>query len=342
MSAGPQPTGINLFFSTVSLIIGQVWAQLDVQSTYKLLATTVPSDSEQEVYVWQGMLPKPRIWNGPRVVVEPSLQTYTLVNLPWEGPTLAIDKFKLADDKYGVYYRMLPDQARQVRRWPDYCRRDMLENRGNFATPAAQSGLDALTFFNTAHLIDFYGPNSGTYSNDFTGGGIAVAGGVPGGTGANITVGGAFSPTAFATLVEYMMRMLGEDLEPLGVMPDKLEVPVTLKTEAELVIKSTSFAPPAWATITSQVGAADNVFARWGVDIVVNPLLTSGTKWYLHQTQNVAVRGTIWQEREAPVYTPRTSDADPVVFDLHKYLHGVYGRAVPGWGPSFLTCRSGP
>jgi phage major head subunit gpT-like protein len=338
------PTNFSIFVSNANTYIGEVYEETnaDIGILYEEFMTTMPSSSSQNIYAWTQMIPKPRLWAGPRVVVEPSALTYTLVNRPWEL-TVGIDRFMLDDDQFGVYYRMLIDQARQLRRLPDYWGRDLLEATGVYASGqpgSPQNGLDGTPFFGTAHVVDPYNPNTTTYCNDFTGGGQSIAGGVPGGSGSNITVGGTFGVTAFATLYEYMLRELGEDLEPLGVVPNKLMVPVTLKTEAELVLKSSFFAPPAFATINNQVGAADNPFLRFGVQLMVNPYLTSGTKWYLMDTQRT-IKPMIWQLREASTIIPRVNMQDPVSFDTHRYLWGGEGRGTPGWGYSFLMSRSG-
>jgi phage major head subunit gpT-like protein len=324
------PAAFNLFISTVNTMIGQVYSDATLPELWKNYAGVMPSSGSQNVYGWTGMLPKPRVWKGARVVVQANPQTYTLVNLPYEH-TIEIDRFHLDDDLMGIYYRQIPDQARQVRRLPDYWTRDLLENLGD-QTGNKQLGLDGLTAFNTAHPINLYAPAVGTYSNDFTGGGQAING---------TLIGGAFSPTAFASTVEYMMTLKGEDNEPLGIYPDKAMFPAALMMEAELVLKSAFFAPPAWGTITGQVGAADNPLKRFGVTPVINPYLTSNTKWYLFDTTK-SFKPLIWQEREPAVYTPRVNENDPVVFDRHHYLWGVWGRVAPGWSYSFLFVRSGP
>lgn len=339
-----SPSNLNLFFSGANTVIGEVYEETDIQSVHPEFATEMPSSATQNVYGWTEMLPKARLWVGPRVVVEAAPLTYIVVNRPYEH-TLGIDRFLLDDDRanWGIYYRQMIDQVRQLKRQPDYWLRDLLEGLGAFATGqpgAPQNGFDGLTYFNTAHPVDPYNPNATTYSNDFTGGAVNIPGGVPGGSGANIAVGGAFGVNAFATLYEYMLRMLGEDLEPLGIVPNRLMVPVTLKTEAELVIKSTFFAPPAWGTIGSQTGAADNPFMRFGVEVLVNKFLTSGSKWYLFDNTRT-VKPMMWQVREAPVYAQRVNEQDPVVFDTHRFLYGAWGRAAPAWGYSFLMCRSG-
>ena len=325
------PAQFNLFVSTANTLIGQVWSDASLPLFYPVFCTTMPSGASQNVYGWTGMLPKPRVWTGPRETVEPAAQTYLVPNWPYEGPNVQIDRFHLDDDQFGIYYRTLPDQARQVKRLPDYWVRDLIEARGAF-TGAIQLGLDGLSNFNTAHPIDVYSSAAGTYTNDLTGGGMTIGG---------ILTGGAFSPTAFATSVEYMMTYKGEDGEPLGIYPSHAMFPAQLKTEAELVLKSMSFAPPAWATITGQVGAADNPFKRFGVEPLINVLLTSATKWYL-QDNTKSFKAMGWQQREAPRFTPRVNENDPVVYDLHRYEWGVWGRGAPFWCPAFLMLRGGP
>jgi phage major head subunit gpT-like protein len=324
------PAGFNLFITTVNTMIGQVYSDASIPELWKSFSSTMPSPGKQTVYGWTGMLPKPRVWKGSRVVVQANPQTYTLVNLPYEH-TLGIDRFDLDDDLMGIYYRQIPDQARQVRRLPDYWHRDLLENLGD-QTGTKQNGLDGLTAFNTAHPVNLYAPAAGTYTNDTTGGGQTIN---------SRLIGGSFSPTSFATVVEYMMNLPGEDGEPLGIYPNLGMFPSALMLEAELVLKSTFFSPPAWGTITGQVGAADNPLRRFGVTPIVNPYLTSNTKWYLFDTTK-SFKPLIWQVNTPAVFTPRVNENDPVVFDTHHYLWGVWGRVAPGWSYSFLFHRSGP
>jgi phage major head subunit gpT-like protein len=291
-------------------------------------------------FAWIGRLDKMRLWLGPRITHEPAPQTYTVTPQPFEL-TEAIDRFKLDDDMMGVYYRTLPEMALQAKRWPDFQMRDMLRNQGAW-TGLPQNGLDGLTYFNTAHPVDLYNSGAGTYSNDFTGGGANVAYKNAAGGTVNVLTGGAFSPTALATVVEYMMQLKAEDGEPVGVTPNKLLVPPQLRLESELVVKSTFFAPPAWGTIASQVGAADNPLARFGLEPEVWELLAGDSStWYVQDTTK-AFRPMLWILRYAPVAAYRIAETDPVVFDSHKYLYGYWARGCPAWGFSWLMVRSGP
>ena len=325
-----SPASFNIFKSTINTMVGQAYSTTPTH--YQRFCTTLPSSSSQQVYGWTGMLAKPRLWTGPRVTIEAAPQTYTVVNLPYEE-TVAIDRFELDDDQYGIYYRILPDLARQTKRLPDYWVRDLLENVGIGAqTPGIQNGFDGLTAFNTAHPVDLYNAAAGTYSNDFTGGGMTIGGQL---------VGGAFGVTALATLREYMRSFKAEDQERMGIVPDLVMIPVQLELEAELIVKSMFMAPPAWATVTGQVGAADNPMRRFGLEVMVNELLISNTKWYLMDTTK-ALKPLIWQVREAPRMVPRVNENDPMVIDEHRFSWNAWGRAAPGWGFSWLFTRSGP
>lgn len=327
-----SPAQFNLFRSNISLIQGAAYDAVKKALIFPRIAQTTPvGEAAQIAFAWCGMLPKARMWQGPRVVHEPAPQTYVVVPVPYEHTT-SIDRFHLDDDKAGVYYRTLPDQAHQLAKQPDYWMRDMLEARGNFASGAYQNGLDGLTHWNSAHPVDLYNPAAGTYTNDFTGGGVVVNG---------ILVGGAFGSTAFSTLRNNFGTLKGEDGEPLELMMDLLMVPAMLETEATVILQAAFYAPPAWGTLTGQVGAADNVFRRFGVELLVNKLLVSQTKWYGMVTGG-AVKPFQWCEREASRIVQRTSEQDPVMFDEHKMLSGGWGRGVPAWNLAWLSARSGP
>jgi hypothetical protein len=235
---------------------------------------------------------------------------------------------------------MLPDMARQSKRWPDLQIRDLLENSGA-QTGFRQNGLDGLSAFNTAHPIDLYVPATGTYCNDFTGGGVNINYAKTGGGTISTLVGGAFSPTAFATLAEYMTTIKAEDNEAWGITPNLLMHAPQLRMEVELVLKSQFFAPPSWGTITGQVGAADNPLKRFGIEPLENPLLNDVATWYLFDTTK-AFKPLIWGLHTAPIMTPRVDEDDPSVFDNHTYLWGIWARATPAWGFSQTFARSGP
>lgn len=320
----PIPSNFTVFVSNANTIMGQAYASTE-GLIHPVIATTMPSASSQTVHAWTGMVPKGRVWAGPRFVNEPAPQTYTVVNLPWEI-TMSIDRFQLDDDQFGALYRVLPDMARQAARMPDYWLRDLLEASGAFSG-TAQNGLDGLAHFSTAHPVNFYKSGLGTYSNKYTGGGFGG-------------VGGAFGVTAIQTIYDAMRGRKGEDGEVLGVNPTHVMIPFQLNTEANLVLKSMFFSNPSWGTITGQVGTADNPMLRNGLQVLANPYLTSATNFYMLDCSR-AVKPFVVQQREAPVLSMRVNENDPVVFDSHRLLYGYMGRMAPAWSFAWLSSVSG-
>ena len=327
-----------LFLTSLNTTIGEAWST--TPSEYQRYSQTLPMSTLDMAFGWTGMIPKPRIWNGPRVTYEQAPQMYTVRALPYEL-TMKMDRFRFNDDTHGIYYRLLPDMARQFKRTPDIWFRDLLTNSGTQTTGNGglppQFGLDGLTAFNTAHPVNLYNQTAtgpGTYSNDLTGGGQTIGG---------ILTGGSFGTTAFATAIEYMGTYKAEDGESMGVEPTLLMVPNALRLEADLVLKSTFFGSPSWGTITGMVGTSDNPIKKWGIEMMVNKLLDvqSKTRWYLFDTSK-AFMPLIWCEREPATMVQRTNPTDPVNFDEHMLIWGGEGRAVPAWGPSWLFLRSGP
>ncbi len=321
-----------VFVTNVSTMIGAVYNTDDVQSVWKEIATELPCTSKILELGWTGLMPKMRPWFGPRQPHQPAPQTYSVSMVPYEN-TQSIDRFDLDDDQFGIYYRMLPDLARQAKRQPDYELRDLIEGSGVFASTGRQQGFDGLAHWSTAHPVNLYNSAAGTYINTSVGG--TSAGG--------ITVGGALSPTNFTSVYEYMRTLKGEDGERLGITPNKLMHPVTLRAEVEVILKSTFFSPPswgAWSPITGQVGAADNPLRRFGVEPLENSFLASNTQWYCLDTTK-AFKPFLWVTREATVTTPRVSESDPAVFDSHMFQWGQWNRVSPAWDYAFLSHRSG-
>lgn len=338
--AVPTPANFGAFVTTVETMIGAVYEDTVAKTTQRYVSDLPAGKSSQVTLGWTGMMPKARVWYGPRVAYEPAIQSYTVVPIPYEL-TYTIDRFTVDDDQYGVLYRTLPDMGRQWGRQREYETRDLLENAGVFSG-ARQNGFDGLTHWNTAHPIDIYNPNinpgglfsGGTYCNDFIGG-QTING---------TLIGGALSTTSFASLLQYMSMLPAEDGEVLGIEPDVMLIPATLRVEAQFILKATMLASPTWGAfspLTGQVGAADNMLSRFGVEPVVNRFLRKTQRWYLLDTTK-AFKPFLWVTREAPRTVPRVSESDPFVFDNHRFLWGGWDRVCPAWNFAFLSARSGP
>ncbi len=335
MSA-PIPASFNIFLTTASTMVNEAYRNFQHDLWAPKVSTTHPVTSETLILGWMGIMPKMRGWYGPRVTHAPNAETYSVTPLPYEN-TYGLDRFKFDDDQYGVYYPMLVDFAEAAARWQNFETRDLLEATGLYGSTARQLSLDGVSHWNTAHPVDIYAPVKGTFVNDFTGGGVSIGG---------VTVGGRLGVVALTSMYEYMPTIKGQNNERLGLRPSHIMVPPNLRAEADFLLKNQFMAPPAWggfgtAAFGSQVGAADNQIKRFSLDYIVNEDLTSATTWYLLDNTR-AMKPFGWALRQAPITATRTSENDPIVFDSHQFLWGMWARACPTWSPPFLSARSGP
>lgn len=328
--ATPTPAQFQIFLRNANTMIRSAWSS--APTPWAEYTTTIPTETETYEDGWIGRMPKMREWLGSRVVHAPGPQTYSVTVQNWEN-TYGIDEFLFDDTKFGIYYPMIADLGLQGKRQPGFVIRDMLENSGS-QTGTRQNGLDGLTYFNTAHLINIYKSSLGTYSNDFRGG-FSVGG---------VTVGGAFSGTAVGTAAEYMMTYQAEDGERFAITPTLLIIPPTLRAEAEFILKNQFSGTNTWNTFGSlgtMVGASDNIWRRFGLDYMVEPNLLNNTNWYIADTTK-SVKPVRWIQREAATYVPRVSPTDINVWDNHQLLWGARMRGTSAWGPSWLMAKSGP
>lgn len=331
----PTPANFLLFVANVNVLLGQVYAADGQSTVWKQVADETPCDTEDMVFGWTGLMPKMRLWTGARQPHQPAPQTYMVTPQPFEN-TYSIDRFKLDDDQFGLYYRMLPDMARQAIRHPDYQLRDLIENTG-VQTGTRQLGLDGLSYFNSAHPINIYDSSLGTYTNTSVGG-VSSGGANP------ITVGGGLSQTSIASVAEFMRTIKGEDGERLGVRPTHLMHPVTLANEVSLFLKSMFLSPPtwgAWAPATGQVGAADNPLLKMGIQPLENEWLNSNVNWYM---LDLSKPRKPFQRvvREQVRSVPRVNENDDNVFNTHMFQWGQWLRDCPAWQFSWLAHKSGP
>jgi phage major head subunit gpT-like protein len=337
------PTNLNIFFTALDTRFWQAFS--NAPTWVDQIATTYPTNTEQWLMGWIGMLDKLRVWKGPRIVRTPAPQTYGVGILPFEL-TEEIDEFKLEDDQHGIYGPVVAHMGEMSKKWPDYTVRDLVEGLGDFASTGAQTGTDGVSHWSTVHPVDFYDSGKGTYVNDYGASGTSING---------ITTGGTLSsPTAWATVWQDMAARKNESGEKIGLQPDLTMVPTTLATVGKTITQSTLFAPPVLVQLGTGnfptagspaaanapfVGAMDNPL-RGQTDLMVNFDLTSAAAWYMLTTKRV-VKPFGWILRKAPQLIPRTRPDDPNVFDRHAYQFGVKARGAPAWSLPWLSSRSG-
>lgn len=318
---------LSLFFTTLDT---NYWNAFNTTPVINpLIATEIQTNSEIWTAGWIGSLDKLRIWEGPRVTRSPAPQTYSVTPKPLEL-TVGIDRFKIEDDTYGIYYPLAQGMAIQAKKAHDYELRDLMNNAGAW-TGIAQKCADGLNQWSAVHPIDVYDSSRGTYCNDYRGG-VSVDG---------ITVGGALSIAAFATVYQQMAIRKNQSGEAMGLMVDTLLQSPMLKLTGDSILQSQFLASPTIGNLTSQVGSAENMLRGWASPLTWGDLGGYPNRWYELVT-NQPVKPFLIINRKDAEYVTLTNPTDPAVFASHTFTLGVDARFAPAWGPTFLSSISGP
>lgn len=328
------PSNLNVFFSALETSAWKAYSTTEV--VYTKICTPYPCGTEFFLDGWIGMLDTMREWVGPRLTRSPAPQTYQVGIQNFEL-TEQIDRFKLEDDTYGIYYPTVAMMGMNMKKWPDYQVRDLLENAKS-QVGARQKSIDQINHWSASHPVDFYDPSKGTYVNDFTGG-VSVAG---------ITVGGGLAVNSFATVWQEMASRKSESGEKLGLIPDLTMTPTQLKQTAATILQAQFFGAPIIGNLGAGApggtnyafqGSTENVLKSWS-DLLVWPDLSSASNWY-QLVANKPVKPFGWVMRQAPDFVSRVNPQDPAVFDAHTFIYGTMARGTPIWRFPWLSARSG-
>lgn len=348
------PASLNVLFTTVRTDFWRAYTLEELM--YQKLCTTYPAASEVVLMSWLQMTAKLREWVGPRMVQTPSPMTYQVPIKLFEQ-TENIDRYKIEDDLYSVYYPVVANMGKQAAKYPDYQLRDLLLNQNSW-TGGFQTGTDGVSHWNTAHPVDFFDSSKGTYPNDYTSGGQTVN---------TVLVGGGLSVNAYATVWEDMSRRKSESGESQEVVGNLVVSGPMLAITAKTVLEASFFGAPVIGNLGTQatpggfpagvaanpnqymVGATENMF-RNNSDYMMWRDLSSSTSigggtydqvWYTLDTTK-AVKPFSFFLRMAPKFAFLIEPTNPLVFSTHSFTYGVEARGSVGWAPPFLSSRSGP
>jgi phage major head subunit gpT-like protein len=317
------------------------------EARYQKIATIYPVATEVWLSGFLTMIQKYREWIGARVNQTPAPLTYAVPIKNWEN-TQVIDKFRFEDDTYGIYAPTVPFMGMQAAKLPDYQIRDLILNQGSW-TGTFQNCLDGLTFFNTAHPVNYWDPSQGTYTNDYTSGGTTVN---------NQLIGGGLNMTAFSTVWEDMTRRKNESGEAWGLIPNMAMTGPILKLAMDTLLQAQFIGAPVIGQLGTgtganapMVGATSNQMRAWAdyfmwEDLSSSTAIGTGSNtydqvWYLLCTSG-PVKPFAWLMRKAPDFTYRINPQDPVVFEKHQYQYGSEARGSAAFGFPQLASRSGP
>lgn len=96
-------------------------------SQYNQVAMEVPSNTKSETYGWLGKTTSFRLWLGERVIQSLAAHSYTIFNQPFEN-TIGVDRDDIEDDTLGVYSPLMQMLGQDAKTHPDTLIFPLLKN----------------------------------------------------------------------------------------------------------------------------------------------------------------------------------------------------------------------
>ena len=270
-----------------------------VPTDYQATTMLVPSTGSGVDYAWLSRFPKMRQWVGDKHIKALALGNYYIKNLDWET-TIAVDRNDIEDDQLGIYNA----QAQMAGQSAGELYGDIVTALKNNAFTG--TGMDGATFYADAHTLTAADGTVRTQDNKLTAA-LSAA-----------TLSAVVASYGAARLA--IMGFTDEEGQPLGLIPDLLEVPPALEAVALIIANSDKL-----------VDEAPNPY-RGTCRVQVNPRLTSSTAWMLHVTNRGAIKPFVLQTRKAPTFVSQTSMENDDVFNRREFKFGAEARAAGAYG----------
>lgn len=268
-------------------------------SDYADRAMVIPSSGAGVDYAWLSRFPKMRQWVGDKHIKALKLGKYYVKNLDWET-TIEVDRNDIEDDQLGIYNA----QAQMAGQSAGELYGDILTSLINNAHTAL--GMDGMSFYNTAHVLTDAAGVTRNQSNKAT---TVLS------AATLVAVTGSYGAARTA-----IMGFTDEEGQPLGLVPDLLEVPPALEATANIIALADKLADD-----------SPNPY-KGTCRVKVNPRITSSTAWMLHVSNRGAIKPFVIQTRKAPVFVSQTSMENDDVFNRRAFKFGAEARAAGAYG----------
>lgn len=268
---------------------------------YPALATTVPSTSSKNDYMWMAQLPMMREWVGPRIVQNISSYAYSIENKLWEQ-TIGVKRDDIEDDNLGILDPLARSFGEAARLHPDDLLIQLLR------TGHTQLCWDGQYFFDTDHPVSPADASAGTYSNYFT--------------------GRALTPDNYGATRTAMLSVKGENGRSLRVLPDVLLVPPSLEATAKRIVEN-----------DKDASGAGNPYYRTARVVMLPELAGEDTTWYLLATTRV-IKPFVFQTRRPLEFVTKNQIADEVVLIENEVRFYASARYNMGYSLPQLAAKA--
>jgi phage major head subunit gpT-like protein len=283
------------------------------------------SDGEAENYAWLAKIPLFRPWLGERVWNNLDAYVQTLYNIAFEDG-VSVDKFKVADDKLGIYsdsFKMLGLAAKQL--WDVAALYALVAGGVN-------NVYDAQPFFSASHPINPYDSTSANQSNLYAS-------------------GMALNAANYRTVRQNMMALVGEDKSPLQIVPDTLFVGPALEGTGKDIVEAdllnVAIANGMAGTNINKGTAKLVVLPRWSGTITVpagfpgaGTSINCDTTWMLGCLNGFPLKPLIKQVRQAPQLLDLSMPFLDHVVNKRELRYAGDARGAVGYGLWQLLARA--
>jgi phage major head subunit gpT-like protein len=275
------------------------------------IAMTIPAKGRQVTFAFMDRLPRLRKWLGDRQVNAAYSHQRSVTIAPFES-TLALDKWDVKDDQFGLFNASVDMLGQEAKKWVD----DLVFD---FIKTGATSDLsyDGVPLYSTSHPVN--------------GGGVTTGFGT--GTQSNLFTTRALTPDNYAYVRAQMMSWVGVDGHPINTMPTALIVPPNLETAARQILTA-DFLPNAAGTAPQS-----NIWKGTAELIVVQELAAYPNNWWMADLSK-PIKPFVVHMADAPTITSLTSPTDANVFMAHQFLYGVEARGAATESLWFLTAAA--
>lgn len=264
-------------------------------------AMEIPSSSRSTLHAWLGNQATVKEWLGARKSNSLGTRTWEVLNREFEL-TFEFEANQIADDMSGLVASALM-QARSS--GVKFARHEDLLLAATLEAGLTSACWDGQNFFDGSHPVDVDGLTSGTYSNSLTSSPL---------THANFN----------AALVAQRKFKLedGSPMVPPGANLT-LIVPPALELAASQILLVKNLTSAAAIGLFGTSGASENPLIG-KASIVVNPYLTSDTRWYLGASDGIVK--PLMLQRRSPLETSEIGPGSQLYFDKKKIQVGSNAR----------------
>jgi phage major head subunit gpT-like protein len=299
-------SNLDLLFRQADIKFGQLLAT--TETWYQQLATEFPSATRQVTQAWLARLPIMRKWLGERQVHSLATHQRTYTNELFEL-TDALPVDDVADDQFGLFNMNLQYMAAQAGKWKDQMIAQFLRDA------ATVTGYDGKAVFATDHPVN----------------GGDVSGGPTGTAQSNLRVTTSLTYDNYVAERARMMSYVGEDGQPLGIVPDLMVVPPQREGDAKLILEA-DFLSGIQANTTAPQA---NTYKGSARILVIPELADKPNNWWLFDTKKV-VKPIYLQIRDNPIFTYLNSPTDANVFFQNQFVYGCKARGTAAESVWFL------